>query len=170
MISKVIVGRTTRVSFPTEELIDIPAKIDSGADGSAIWASGINIDDSGVLSFSFFDKSSPLYTGKRYFTKEFNVTAVRSSHGSVQVRYRIKLSVNISGRRVLGTFSLADRAKNKYPVLIGCRLLAGKFLVDVAKDMEPKKLKGQGRLNFELQKSPRDFFERYHVHNIKKEY
>ena len=41
----------------------IPAKIDTGADSSSIWASHIEVSQDGVLHFQLFDKKSPFYTG-----------------------------------------------------------------------------------------------------------
>ena len=41
--------------------IKAPAKIDTGADSTSVWASNIKMSKDGVLSFTLFDKSSPFY-------------------------------------------------------------------------------------------------------------
>ncbi|MFZ2544927.1 MAG: RimK/LysX family protein [Candidatus Saccharimonadales bacterium] len=127
-----IIGRNVSVDFVGHSN-DIPAKIDTGADSSAVWASDITVDEGGVLHFYLFAKQSPFYTGKMISTDAYKVTAVRSSSGHREIRYRVTMSVRINGRRVNLKINLADRSKQKFPVLIGRRSLAGKFLVDVSK-------------------------------------
>ena len=48
----------------------VPAKIDTGADSSAVWASDIEMKKDGTLVFSLFGKSSPFYTGEKIKTKD----------------------------------------------------------------------------------------------------
>lgn len=163
---KDIIGRTTDIVLISEARMSVPAKVDTGADGSSIWASEINMDDTGVLSFCFFAKESPLYTGVRHRTKRYSAMVVRSAHGTVQVRYRVAISVVIGGRRVRGTFTLADRSRNEFPVLVGRRLLNRKFVVDVSRTAYAEKDKPIGRaLNAELRKDPAGFFKKYHFEN-----
>ena len=130
-MEKIIIGRTEAIHFVREEDKSVPAKIDTGADSSAVWASHIFVDDDNRLHFCLFAPGSPYYSGKEYIKKNFVVMHVRSSNGQSQIRYAVKLPILLSGRRVLATFTLADRSQNAYPVLVGCRLLKGKFLVDV---------------------------------------
>lgn len=130
-MEKVIIGRTEAIRFPKEGNLKVPAKIDTGADSSSVWASNVLVDDEGKLHFSLFAPGSPYYTGKAYTKKTFKVHFVRSSTGEAQMRYAVKMPISIKDRRVQATFTLADRSKNTYPVLIGCRLLKAKFVVDV---------------------------------------
>lgn len=162
---KTIVGRTEKIDIILEDIRGVPAKIDTGADTSSIWASEIDVSESGELSFCLFAKGSKFYSGKRHVTKSFDITVVRSAHGSLQIRYRTQLVVRVKGRRVRGLFTLADRSKNIYPILIGCKLLNKKFLVDVSKGYYEKKMPLARELNKELQDDPRGFFERYHLNN-----
>lgn len=126
----IIIGRAEHISLPAYGLPRIPARIDTGAKTSAIWATGISEKD-GVLEFCFFGKSSPLYTGAKIHTKSYGQRLVASSTGHVEQRYTVKLSVIIGGRRIQATFTLANRATQVYPVLIGRNILRGKFMVDV---------------------------------------
>lgn len=120
------------ISLPDEQIQAVPAKIDTGADSSAIWASSI-LEQDGKLSFVLFDKTSPYYTGKTLSTKSYKSTSVKNSFGQSEFRYKASLKLQLAGRTIRTHFTLANRANNHYPVLIGQRTLRGKFLVDVSK-------------------------------------
>ena len=157
-----IIGRIERVDV-IGHANDVQAKIDTGADSSAIWASSIFIDQEHRLHFKLFDIGSPHYTGRHLVRKSFKVARVRSSSGHIQIRYQVQMPLRISGRRVRVLLNLSDRSNNQFPILIGRRTIAGKFLVDVTKGKRHKKLLNKSELNAELQKNPRAFFEKYHV-------
>lgn len=141
---------------------NIPAKIDTGADTSAIWASDINMDLDGTLIFKLFSPKSPLFTGEELKTKDYLVKTVRSSHGDIQIRYRVKLPVVINGESFVTTFTLANRSRNHFPVLIGRHTLEGRFLVDVKRScVERPPAKRSIRLNQELKENPYEFHQKY---------
>lgn len=117
---------------------NIPAKVDTGADSSSIWASNIKVSVDGVLSFCLFDKSCPFYTGEVIKRHEFKAVLIRSSSGHEQIRYRTHLPLIVKGRRIKAMFTLSERSKNIFPVLIGRRTINGKFLVDVSKRQSEK--------------------------------
>lgn len=125
-----IIGRSELVAFPDLQSKPIPARIDTGAKTSALWASEITKDGK-ELSFVLFDKTSPFYTGERISVQYFEKRLVASSNGAVQQRYAVRLLVKIKGKKIRGHFTLADRSAQAYPVLIGRNILRGKFLVDV---------------------------------------
>lgn len=128
-----LIGRAERVDFPSLNLNGVPAKIDTGADSSSIWASTqLNRDD--TLEVIFFGPESPFFNGEVhvYSKDEYEVTRVSSSFGQREVRYKLRLSIIVNGRRIRASFTLADRATKLYPILLGRRLLHGKFLVDVS--------------------------------------
>lgn len=125
-----IVGSTELVEISGAK--NVPAKIDTGADSSAIWASHIRVTKDGVLHFRLFDEGYPLYTGKAFKRTDFQAVAVRSTSGHAQIRYRTYLRIVLKGRRIKALFNLTDRSKNSFPVLIGRRTIAGKFLVNVS--------------------------------------
>jgi hypothetical protein len=158
-----IIGRDALIDF-TGYASSVPAKVDTGADSSSVWASEVSVDKDGVLSFALFAKGSDLYTGQQIKRRNFRVAQVKSSSGHVQIRYQVRLSVVIGGRRIRAYFNLSDRSRNQYPVLIGRRTLAGKFLVDVRRraleDLEPPK--ETQLLNEELREDPHVFFNKYH--------
>ena len=164
--SRTIIGRTSYARFPAEK-VRVPAKIDTGADSSSIWASELEIDDDGALSFCLFAQGSPYYSGYRHVSHAYKARFVRSSNGTAQVRYSVKLTIVLGGRKVRGSFTLADRSNNRYPVLVGCKLLYRKFLVDVARgNVRADETKERTNvLNQEMKRNPKAFFEKYHLDN-----
>ena len=56
---------------------------------------------------------------------------IKNSFGEIEERYIIKTLISIGGKKINTTISLSDRESMRYPVLIGRRLLKGRFLVDV---------------------------------------
>lgn len=126
-----VVGRKELVDFPKLGVFGVPAKVDTGADSSAIWASKVQ-ETNGVLHFVLFDKTSPYYTGTVLTAKKFTVISVKNSFGHSEFRYKITLPVVLAGRAIRIRFTLANREQNSQPILIGRRTLHGKFLVDVA--------------------------------------
>ena len=126
------IGPIELVDFPIYRLKGIPAKVDTGADGSAIWASAIREVD-GELSFILFDSDSPYYSGEAIRTKDYITTLIKNSFGQREFRYKVRLTVTIAGRSIRARFTLADRSANRYPLLIGRRTLHGKYIVDVSR-------------------------------------
>jgi len=130
-----IIGRAERICLLDHDASQrIPAKVDTGADLSSIWASSVNAHN-GQLSFTLFGVGSEFYTGKVITLDEgdFRLTRIASSFGHREMRYVVKLRVRILERTFKATFTLADRSSKTYPVLLGRRLMKGKFLVDVSK-------------------------------------
>ena len=155
-----VVGSTEIVEIAG--ISQIPAKIDTGADSSSIWASGINMEKDGTLVFSLFGKKSPLYTGEKIKVTDYMVKTVRSSHGDEQIRYRVKLPLKLGGQVYSTTFTLANRSRNNFPVLIGRRTLENRFLVDVAKKAVPHQHNPRtSGLNQELRDDPYRFHQKY---------
>lgn len=155
------IGSTEYVDI--EDYHHIPAKIDTGADSSSIWASHIEIDEDGILYFQLFDFKSPFYTGETFKRKDFKVAVVRSSSGHEQIRYRVHLSLYLSGHKIRALFNLSDRSRNTFPVLIGRRTISGKFLVDVTEKnvtVRPKKPKTK-LVQSRLEEDPYLFHQRY---------
>jgi hypothetical protein len=168
MVTLPILGTTTLI-----ELINhadkVPAKIDTGADSSSMWASDVNINKKGVLSFTLFGPSSPFYTGEVITRKAYNVALVRSSSGHEQIRYRTEFPVRINGKRIRVLFNLSNRSNNAFPVLIGRRTLAGKFVVDVSQREYTSPLAKVNRgLNKEMQKDPHAFYKKYYRNLLEK--
>lgn len=127
------IGTTERIGFPKLHIYDVPAKIDTGADSSSLWATDVQETADGRLSFVAFGTGSRFYTGNLVTTKTFRRVLVKNSFGVIESRYKARLLIQIGDRKIRAWFTLADRAGMKYPVLLGRRLLKNKFVVDVAK-------------------------------------
>lgn len=144
----------------------LPAKVDTGADSSAIWASNIQINAQDQLEFCLLGPEHPLYSGEVIVTDDFNVKQVRSSNGQVAIRYLVPLTVKIGGRKIRAKFTLANRAKNRFPVLIGRRTLHNKFLVDVTKSEVSRVATFDNQLlSDELRQNPQAFHQKYMLKN-----
>lgn len=125
-----VIGRSEKISFVELGFSKVPAKIDTGAKTSAVWATKIHETAEG-LEFRLFGPSSKLYTGERHVVKQFEIVTVASSIGEPQERYKVRLLVKVRGKKIHAYFTLADRSRQAYPVLLGRNVLRGKFVVDV---------------------------------------
>ena len=159
---KKVIGREITVDFG--EIKDVPAKVDTGADSSAIWASNIFVDKDHNLHFKLFDKQSPYYTGTEHVVHEFSVAQTRSSLGEVALKYRVKIPICMAGRKVRATFGLSERSGHNYPILIGRRTLSGKFIVDVSQteNLVTRKRTNSESLNEKMKKNPYKFYKEYY--------
>lgn len=131
LAKKKTIGRAERITFVGSGVINVPAKIDTGAYRSSVWATGIREKD-GRLYFKLLGHNSPFYTGLECSTNEYKLIEVENSFGHKQKRYSIFLSVEIAGKRIRSNFTLANREMKTYPVLIGRKLLKNRFVVDVS--------------------------------------
>jgi hypothetical protein len=129
-LSKVTIGRFEYVWLVVAGQRKIPARIDTGAQTTAIWASQI-AERNGELTWCFFGEGSPFYTGKKMKTRHYKQRVVATSTGHREIRYLIPVTIQIKGRRMRSRCTLADRSKQIFPILIGRNTLSGKFVVDV---------------------------------------
>jgi hypothetical protein len=132
--TKTIIGRAEKIELLDLGLTKVPAKTDTGADTSSIWASSVEEKADGLYCI-FFGKKSPFYSGEavHFPPSSYTLTRVANSFGHAELRYKVKLRIRVNGRLVRATFTLSDRSLKTYPILLGRRLLHNKFLVDVTK-------------------------------------
>jgi len=166
--SKVTIGRNVRVDL-IGHAEQVPAKVDTGADSSSVWASKVTILSNGMLQFVLFDINSPYYDGKVIQTEKYTVATVRSATGHEEIRYRTILSLRVNGKRIKAVFNLSDRSRNRFPVLIGRRTLSNKFIVDVTMADDDTKIVFESEnksLNNELNQNPHEFYKKYHGRDL----
>lgn len=133
-----IIGVSSLLDFVGyKNLKQIPARIDTGARTSSLWASDVSVKD-GVATFKLFGQGSPYYTGKIVRREVLETRDVTSSTGHSQQRYVVQLTIRIHGRKLAAKFTLSDRSTQVYPVLIGRNTLRGSFLVDSGDPGEAK--------------------------------
>jgi hypothetical protein len=135
-----IIGAVARINFVGHTDDFVPARVDTGAKTSAVWASNIKVVNK-ELRFCLFGKSSSYYDGHIISTRDFTTKKIRSTNGATEERYVVKLPISINGRRIKASFTLANRKRQAYPVLVGRNVLRGKFAVDLKH--EPIHEKGQ---------------------------
>lgn len=130
----ITIGRKDRIDLPELDLYDIRAKVDTGAYGCALHCHHIQVVRRGnkdVLSFKGLDPSHPEYEDREFIAEKFRSKSVKSSSGETEYRFTIKTPVIIFNKSRIVEFSLTDRNKMKYPVLLGRKFLARRFVVDV---------------------------------------
>ena len=133
---KITIGRREIVNFPLLNLMGLEAKIDTGAYTSALHCKDIQlkeINGKTVLCFKLLDETHPEYNEKEFQFTNFIKKNIKSSFGELEERFVIKTTIHIARRKISSTISLTDRTNMRYPVLIGRKLLKGKFTVDVSK-------------------------------------
>lgn len=131
---KVIIGRSESLSFVEHNLVDVPAKTDTGAYRSAVHASDIHLDEAtGTLSFTLLG-NHPICgnMSAKMTTQQFKQVIVENSFGHAEERYEVRLKVKLGPKVFVARFTLADRSKKIYPILLGRKLLNNRFLVDSA--------------------------------------
>lgn len=135
MAKKLIIGRCEWASFPEFNIGPVKVKTDTGARSSSIHAINIEeFDKDGEIwvRFTFVDdKNEDKHTEVE--APMWQQRTVRSSNGEKQTRYFIRTKIKFANNKVYPfKVSLTDRSDMRFPVLLGRRLLAGRFIVDVS--------------------------------------
>ena len=131
-MNKRIIGRVDKVDLPLFNLVDIEAKIDTGANRSSIHCSKIELlDNQGTSELSFHIPLDNSKGDNIFQTRDFFKKKIRSSNGLSEERYIIKTTIILFGQKINASFSLTDRAEMNYPILLGRKLLESRFIVDV---------------------------------------
>ncbi len=124
---KQIIGRLDIIDLPDLGVEDIHAKIDTGAYRSSLHCKKVH-EEEGVLYFTLHTDTGY----QEYATKDWTQKIVKSSNGKAQKRYVIKTRMRIFKKNYMASISLTDRSEMKNPLLIGRKILSGKFIVDVS--------------------------------------
>ncbi|MEI7632492.1 MAG: RimK/LysX family protein [bacterium] len=151
-IFPVIIGRSELIEFPELFLTSVPAKADTGAYRSAIHATNIKVikkNGKDVLTFDLLAGHLTSLYSRPIQTTDFHKANVENSFGVKEERYATKLKIKL-GTKVFATeFTLADRSKKPFPILIGRKTLNKRFLIDPSKShIDRKELKK--KFNIEL--------------------
>ncbi|GAB4035833.1 ATP-dependent zinc protease family protein [Spirosoma gilvum] len=130
---KKLIGTTDLVDFPDLDLMDVQAKIDTGAYTSALHCKKVRLVKSGTqtkLRFSLIGKTGEPH--REFYSDQFSQRMIRNSFGVAEKRYVIKTRIILFGRTIRAEFTLADRENLRNPVLLGRKLLRNRFIVDVS--------------------------------------
>jgi hypothetical protein len=133
-----ILGRTDRIDLPGLGLTNLHAKIDTGAYTCSLHCTRAEIIN-GRLEFVLLDEEHPEFTGMKFTFDKFSRRAIKNSFGEAEERYVIRTTIVIFNKTITAEFSLSDRDKLRYPVLIGRKILRNRYLIDVTeKDLSFK--------------------------------
>ncbi|SHJ28940.1 Uncharacterized conserved protein [Rubritalea squalenifaciens DSM 18772] len=128
-MDKKVIGRSEKVWFPNWGIENVNARIDTGAMTSSLHAEHIEVfQKEGEEWIRFWFDG---HEGEQVEAKVVKDTQVKSSNGEAMHRYFVTTTIEFAdGAEQEVLLSLANRSAMKHPVLIGRRLLSGKFLVD----------------------------------------
>lgn len=124
-----VIGRREMVDFPLLSIYKMEAKMDTGAYTSSLHCENILINYENSKPILYFTINQ--IESKTYRFEEYGQKKIKNSFGEMEERYVIKTIICIGKKRIHSTISLSNRDNMRYPVLIGRRLLKGKFLIDV---------------------------------------
>ena len=132
MTSKTILGRTEYIDIVDEGIVGVAAKVDTGAFSCTIWASDIREDADSMLRFKLYDPQTENFSQQETAIKDYKRVRIVNSFGNYERRYRVPLKICVAGREIDTLFTLSNRSGNRFPALIGRRLLHNGFVVDVS--------------------------------------
>lgn len=133
---KLIIGRRELANLPEFGLKNVDVKVDSGAYTSSIHVSHckeINTEEGPRLEVVFLDENHSAFINEKHYFDTFRVKKVKSSTGQEQMRYFIKCTIELLGRKIKTEFSLTERKGMRYPILLGRKLLNKRFIIDTSK-------------------------------------
>ena len=145
---KPTIGRSEKVVLPQFGLKNADAKIDTGAFGSSMHCSLIDVvEDNGkkmlkIVPLRFTDKP---YNGEAFLFPYSAKKKIKNSFGKVEERYVIKTPVRVFGKDIMTEFSLTDRTNMKFSILLGRKFLRRNFVVDVA--LKDRSIKNEAKVS-----------------------
>ncbi|WP_026968592.1 ATP-dependent zinc protease family protein [Algoriphagus terrigena] len=133
-MAKKIIGRKEKISLPKLGLKLVWAKIDTGAFTSSLHVENIREEiEEGekVLRFEVLMAGHKDFTGKTLSFRSYRQKQVKNSFGQTETRFLIVTKIRIAGETFPAEFTLSDRSSMKNSILLGRKILQGRFLVDV---------------------------------------
>jgi hypothetical protein len=127
-----ILGRYDRVDLPNLGLINIHAKIDTGAYTCSLHCHKAEVIE-GKLHIVLLDEEHREFTGLKFTFPEYEIRNIKNSFGETERRYVIITILKIFDEEITTEFSLSNRGSLKFPILIGRKILRDRFLIDVTK-------------------------------------
>ncbi len=142
---KKLIGRREKFSLPEWGLKNVTGKIDTGAYTSSIHCEYVEEkenDGKKALYFKVLDPSDKNYNGKILKSENYSQKKVKNSFGQAEIRYKVTTKVIMFGVEFDAEFTLTDRSKMRNPILLGRKILIGRFIVDVQEvNLSKKSLK-----------------------------
>jgi hypothetical protein len=129
------IGRKEKITLPELGLNWVWAKIDTGAYTSSLHVEEIREEEAEgkkVLKFQILMPNHRKFTGKTLVFDKYREKKVKNSFGQAEVRYLIETKLQLAGETFRAEFTLTDRSSMKNSILLGRKILRGRFLVDVS--------------------------------------
>jgi len=128
------IGWKELVDFIDFELLDVPAKVDTGAKTSVLHCEYIELVKKGRKQFVKFSPLSKEISGGKTFTLPFHKERkIKNSFGLEENRYIVHTRVQMFNETYDIEISLRDRSNMEFPMLLGRSFIRRKFLVDVSR-------------------------------------
>ncbi len=125
-----IVGQTEKVALTQKKFV-YKARIDTGATTCSANATDIVEFVRDGKKWVRFNMIDPKTKKKVQFEKRLSRTVPIKRHGAKdQIRKAVKLPIELGEIHDVVEFTLTDRSKFEYPILIGRNFLAGNAIVD----------------------------------------
>jgi hypothetical protein len=123
-----LIGRREFIDLPELNLSGMEAKIDTGAYTTSIHCENIVVNYEMSKAILYFTIEPGQQIPFKF--EDFGKKKIKNSFGEMEERYVIKTFIKLGGKKIRTTISLSNRDNMRYPVLIGRRLIKGKFLID----------------------------------------
>lgn len=129
-----VIGRVEKADFPEWKLLQLDAKIDTGAYTSSLHCHHIELnEEKKEVTFLLLDPSHPEYHNRSFQAPVWSVKSIRSSNGLSEERIIIKTKILFHGSLRNIELSLTDRSGMRYPVLLGRKFLKKRYIIDVSR-------------------------------------
>ena len=125
-----ILGSVAYADFPDFGKKQVPCRVDTGAQTSSLHCTEVLVE--GEARPGAPVRYKPLGCEDWIEGTICTIRMVKSSTGHKEQRVSIKTKITLGGRKINAEFTLTDRSGMNFQVLLGRKLLRGKFLVDVA--------------------------------------
>lgn len=135
MKSPKTIGRIETVDFPDWQIFGIDAKVDTGAYTSSLHCSQIVLEErhgTPWVYFTMLDATHPNFRNSFLAAPVWKHKKVKNSSGRGESRVFVKTHIRLFDKIYTIELSLTDRSQMKFPVLLGRKILKGRFLVDVS--------------------------------------
>lgn len=127
-----VVGYLEYVALPRWGLPCITAKVDTGADTSALHVERLELVGSTWVTFQAVDEGAELLR-RSIKARIVRRGLVRSSNGGEEERIFVSTPVRLAGRTRTVEVGLVDRSRMQFRMLLGRSALEGVYLVDPAR-------------------------------------
>ncbi|MDH3519172.1 MAG: RimK/LysX family protein [Myxococcales bacterium] len=131
--AKLVIGWNEYVDLPAWGILGLRAKLDTGARSSALHVENIELRPHGHVRFD-------VMLHRKKSDRRVHIEApisrrarVRSSSGHMELRYFVMAELRLGPVVEVVEVNLMDRQRMIYRMLLGRSALAGRFLIDVAR-------------------------------------